>query len=257
MDTAALASLVLIAWLLLGEPLLGRWSHRRLLAALDAGQPGARLRFYRSWTSMAWVLAAVTALVVLAHGWSAAEVGLCWPQAMGRVSLGFLGGMAGALIAGAVVGVGLSRRKRRSAVATAPRVVGGDKLLRMLPHGRAERWGFAALAVTAGLTEEWIWRGFAAAALHAAWPQLPMLPSVVVLALAFGWAHVYQGLGGMFATAILGGLFAWLYLSSGSLLLPMLLHVLVDLRALLVPVGTGASHPQTDVQTSTRFRGNP
>lgn len=257
MDTATLASLVLVAWLLLGEPLLGRWSHRRLLAALDAGQPGVRLRFYRSWTSMAWALAAVTALVVLANGWSPAEVGLRWPQATGSVSVGFLGGMAGALIAGAVVGVGLSRRKRKSPVATVPRVVGGDKVLRMLPHGRAERWGFAALAVTAGVTEEWIWRGFAATALHAAWPQLPMLPTVAVLALAFGWAHFYQGPGGMLATAVLGGLFAWLYLSSGSLLLPMLLHVLIDLRALLVPVGTGASNPQTGVQTSMRHRGNP
>ncbi|MGN2247209.1 type II CAAX prenyl endopeptidase Rce1 family protein [Frateuria sp. GZRR35] len=252
MDFANLASLMLAAWLLLGEPLLGRWSHRRLLAALAAGQPGARLRFYRSWTGMAWALAFVTALVVLAQGWSPGEVGLRWPH-IGDVGRGFVDGMTGALIAGAAVGIVLSRRKRSAA----PRVAGGDKVLRMLPHNRAERWGFSALAVTAGLTEEWIWRGFAAAALHAAWPQLAMLPTVVVLALAFGWAHFYQGLGGMLATALLGGLLGWLYLSSGSLLLPMLLHVLIDLRALLVPVGTGASNPQTDVQTSMHHRGNP
>ncbi|MGN2243564.1 type II CAAX prenyl endopeptidase Rce1 family protein [Frateuria sp. GZRR33] len=236
MDFASLASPMLAAWLLLGEPLLGRWSHRRLLAALAAGQPGARLRFYRSWTWMAWALAFVTALVVLAQGWSPGEVGLRWPHT-GDAAWSFVAGMTGALIAGAAVGIVLSRRKR----SPAPRVAGGDKVLRMLPHNRAERWGFAFLAVTAGLTEEWIWRGFAAAALHAAWPQLAMLPTVVVLALAFGWAHFYQGLGGMLATALLGALLAWLYLSSGSLLLPMLLHVLIDLRALLVPVGTGAS----------------
>jgi len=257
MDSASLASIVLVAWLLLGEPLLGRWSHRRLLAALDAGQPGARRRFYRSWTVMAWALAAVTLLVVLANGWSMAELGLRLPKVSGDFSRGFVGGMVGALIAGSAVGVALSRRKRPAPTGGAPRVAGGDKVLRMLPHERTERWGFAALAVTAGITEEWIWRGFGAAALRAAWPQLPLAPTVAVLALAFGWAHVYQGLGGVLATALLGGLFAWLYLSTGSLLLPMLLHVLIDLRALLVPVGTGTSHPQTDAQTSMHHRGNP
>lgn len=259
MDIARLATLALAAWLLLGEPLLGRWSHRRLLAALDAGQPGARLRFYRSWTVMAWVLAGVTTLVVLANGWSLAGLGLRLPQAVGGLGQDFVAGMAGALIAGLVIGLVLSRRQHHapSRVAAAPRVPGGDRVLRMLPHDRRERWGFAALAVTAGLTEEWIWRGFGAAALHAAWPQLPLAPTVAVLALAFGWAHFYQGLAGMAATAVLGGLFAWLYLSTGSLWLPMLLHVLVDLRALLVPVGTGASNQQTDVQTSAHHRGNP
>jgi len=259
MDVACLATLALAAWLLLGEPLLGRGSHRRLLAALDAGQPDARLRFYRSWTAMAWVLAGVTTLVVLGNGWPLAELGLRPPQVPHGFGQGFIGGMAGALIAGLVIGVALSRRQSHapSRAAAAPRVPGGDKVLRMLPQGRAERWGFAALAVTAGLTEEWIWRGFGAAALHAAWPQLALAPTVVVLALAFGWAHFYQGLSGMAATAVLGGLFAWLYLSTGSLWLPMLLHVLVDLRALLVPAGAGAAHQQMDVQTSVPDRGNP
>lgn len=258
MDAARLAMLALAAWLLLGEPLLGRWSHRRLLAALDAGQAGARLRFYRSWTTMAWVLAAITALVALANGWSSADLGLRQPQATGRFSPGFIGGMTGALVAGLVAGALLSRRRHlaRAATARTPRVAGGDKVLRMLPHGRAERWGFAALAVTAGVTEEWIWRGFGVALLHATWPGLPLAPTVIVLALAFGWAHLYQGLAGMVASAVLGGLFAWLYLAIGSLWLPMLLHALIDLRALLVPVGTGASTHQTDVQTSKHHRGN-
>jgi len=206
--------------------------------------------------SMAWALAAFTTLVVLANGWPLAELGLRLPKASGEFSRGFVGGMAGALIAGSAVGVALSRRKR-STPTGAPHVAGGDKVLRMLPHERSERWRFAALAITAGITEEWIWRGFGAAVLHAAWPQLPLAPTVVLLALAFGWAHFYQGLGGILATALLGGLFAWLYLSTGSLLVPMLLHVLIDLRALLVPVGTGACIPQTDVQASTYTGENP
>jgi membrane protease YdiL (CAAX protease family) len=67
---------------------------------------------------------------------------------------------------------------------------------------------------------------------------------IVLAALAFGWAHLYQGWTGVLATALLGGLFAWLYWATGSLLLPVLLHVLVDLRAMLVRVpATGAPAP--------------
>jgi len=263
MDMAHLASLALVAWLLLAEPWLGRRSHRRLLAALDAGRPDARLCFYRSWTWQAWLLAAVTALVTWAAGWTPVQLGLRLPTVGGSLSDGFVGGMVGALIAGLVLGLGLAHRrlKAQAHTPTAPRVAGGDKVRRMLPYNSAERWGFAALAVTAGVTEEWIWRGFGAAVLHAAWPQLPLAPTVIALALAFGWAHLYQGWSGVLATAVLGGLFAWLYLATGSLLLPMLLHVLVDLRAMLVPAGAGATaHTKpygTDVQTSMHDRGNP
>ena len=39
----------------------------------------------------------------------------------------------------------------------------------------------------------------------------------------------------MLLTGVLGGVFAALYLQTGSLLLPVLLHAVVDLRFLLVP----------------------
>jgi membrane protease YdiL (CAAX protease family) len=246
---AAIATGILVGWLLLGEPLLGRWSHRRLLAALDAGQTRARLGFYRSWIWQAWLLAGVTLLVVRANGWSLTSLGLRLPHAPegAFAAAAFTSSVAGVvvgLVAGAVCGLLLARRKKvRGKTSTKPAIAGGDKVLRMLPHGRAERWSFAMLATTAGITEEWIWRGFGVAVLHVAWSDMPMLPLLVALALAFGWAHFYQGLLGMLATGLIGALLAWLYLASGSLLLPMLLHVLIDLRALLLSPRTNAVDP--------------
>jgi membrane protease YdiL (CAAX protease family) len=58
---------------------------------------------------------------------------------------------------------------------------------------------------------------------------------VAVAAVAFGLAHAYQGVGGIVLTGVLGGVLAALYLSTGSLLLPVLLHAVIDLRFLLVP----------------------
>lgn len=86
----------------------------------------------------------------------------------------------------------------------------------MLPATRAERWWYGAVAVTAGLCEEVLCRGLLI-------------------------AHFYQGWKGMLGTALLGVGLGFLYIYTGSLLLPMLIHVLIDLRALvLVPAPQAA-----------------
>lgn len=245
--TFAIAALAL--YLLIGEPLLGRRSHRRMLTALDAGTPGARLCFYLQWTRQGWALLAVTLIVTLglAH-WPAAQLGFRlpdWPH-MPPISLGALGGfivgVALAAIVGIVLGTVLGRRQRRSkgdpisGERIPPFVVGGNDVLRMLPHTRNERLGWVALSVTAGITEEVIWRGFGLGLLFILLPSAHPIVPIVLAGLAFGSAHFYQGWLGMLATGLLGAAFAALFWASGSLLLPILIHVLIDLRALLVRV---------------------
>jgi membrane protease YdiL (CAAX protease family) len=56
----------------------------------------------------------------------------------------------------------------------------------------------------------------------------------VVSSAVFGLAHAGQGVRGVLATAMVGLLLGGLFLASGSLLLPILLHTLIDLRALAV-----------------------
>ena len=56
-------------------------------------------------------------------------------------------------------------------------------------------------------------------------------------AVVFGLQHIYQGLGAVVFTGSIGFLLGWLYVTTGSLLIPVVVHVLIDLRALvLVPL---------------------
>ncbi|MFC7571937.1 CPBP family intramembrane glutamic endopeptidase [Klenkia terrae] len=105
----------------------------------------------------------------------------------------------------------------------------------LLPRSAGERRLFAVVGATAGICEEWLYRGFFLAVVAAVVPGLASGWLVVVAAVAFGAAHAYQGLAGVLLTGVLGGVFAALYLQTGSLLLPVLLHAAVDLRFLLVP----------------------
>jgi membrane protease YdiL (CAAX protease family) len=111
----------------------------------------------------------------------------------------------------------------------------GHATLAVLPRTAGERRLFTVVGVTAGVCEEWLYRGFFLAVVAAMAGGLPQGVLVVVAGVAFGLAHAYQGVAGVLTTGVLGGVMAALYLSTGSLLLPVLLHAAIDLRFLLVP----------------------
>ena len=104
--------------------------------------------------------------------------------------------------------------------------------LALLPRGGREQITFGALAITAGICEELIFRGFGLAYVRWLWPATPRWAAIVIIATAFGVAHLYQGPRGILLTGLVGAYFTWLVLSTGSLWPAMALHALLDLRVL-------------------------
>ena len=237
---AALAAVVVAAYLVAGEPVVGQVLHRRFEGRLRS-DPGARRSFYRRLLVLEWGLALVVLVVWLAApGVDAAAVGLQWPQRWPGV-------LTGVVLAAVVVFVVLSTRALRGGAlleAAAPVRRPGEgrhaepaahATLALLPRTPGERRLFTVVGITAGVCEEWLYRGFFLAVVSALAGGLSTGVLVAVAALAFGLAHAYQGRVGLVTTGVLGGIMAALYLESGSLLLPVLLHAAIDLRFLLVP----------------------
>lgn len=145
---------------------------------------------------------------------------------------------------------GLRRRVDQGAEVVAPEAVHA-----LIPRTAGERRAFLGLAVTAGVCEEVLYRGVLLAVAVALLPALGPVRLVLVAALVFGLAHLYQGPVGMLTALVLGGGLAILYLGSGSLLLPVLYHVLIDLRVLLLaverrpPPRHRATRPRPDART--------
>src|SRR5260370_1410853 len=100
---------------------------------------------------------------------------------------------------------------------------------RILPQSRAEVIPFFALGVTAGVCEEFLYRGFAMTA-FLRW-GLPLWIAVVASSLLFGLAHLYQGRGGFVSTTILELLFGATRAAVLSLVPVMLCHIGGDLAA--------------------------
>jgi membrane protease YdiL (CAAX protease family) len=239
---AALAAVVVAGYLVVGEPVVGHVLHRRFEGRLRT-DAGARRSFYRRLLILEWGLALLAFVVWLsAPGVDAAQVGLRWPQQWpGPVTLLvvvlvllFVVVSTRALRSGALLEAGTEPVRRRPGEGRHSEPP-GHATLALLPRTAAERRLFTVVGVTAGVCEEWLYRGFFLAVVAAMAGGLPTGVLVVVAAAAFGIAHAYQGLGGVALTGLLGGVMAALYLQTGSLLLPVLLHAAIDLRFLLVP----------------------
>ncbi len=215
-----LSILVRIAFSLLlvvGVPLL---SWRSARPEHVQGVPKTALYF--SAVVSQWVLAAIGVVVifVVGPGWS--SIGLTPVGASGF----FKWTLVVVLIA--VVGLGLVLLLEQRG--WWPRE--SDMVQLLMPENAREKlWAVLGLAPTAGLCEEFLYRGFLLAEV-AAWFHSAAW-GIVVSSVAFGCAHAYQGLNGMVVAGSLGALLAWPVVHLGSLYPSMAAHFLIDVVALL------------------------
>lgn len=102
----------------------------------------------------------------------------------------------------------------------------------LLPRTRGELPYGAGLSVSAGVFEELLFRLALPALLFGIGLNGPL--SFVAATVLFGCLHLYQKAVGVLFATLLGAIFAYLYLVSGSILLPIVVHTLVDLRSLVL-----------------------
>jgi membrane protease YdiL (CAAX protease family) len=196
-----------------------------LVKAVDAGDPNARTGAYRTVVIEKWVLTAVIAVAWIALSRSASSIGLIatvTPLSIAGYALTSLaiGGLL--MLARSAVCSEQGRRKTRESIASVRAFV---------PRTATEKRWFDTMSVTAGICEEFIYRGFLFAYLAAWLPEMPARVVIVLAGLVFGLGHLYQGAAGIVKTSTLGVLFGVLYWMTGSVWAPMLLHVVVDLSS--------------------------
>lgn len=214
---------LLVAALILVLPLRGAWEYRRMLRRLRSGaDDGVRVREYRSTMIMQWSIAAIVLLIWWLGGRPAALLGFSLPA--GAPS------MAGAAVT--MLGLAflfaqwraITRLDEDGLAALRSQM---DAVADFLPRTDREAAAFRRLAVTAGICEEIVYRGYLIwylAAYAGAWP------AALLAGAAFGLFHLYQGAGGVVKTGLTGTVMGILYVGTGSLLWPAILHAAIDLQ---------------------------
>ncbi|CAN5180839.1 hypothetical protein BH20ACT5_BH20ACT5_06330 [soil metagenome] len=233
---ATVAALLLAAYLLVGEPVAGLVLHRRFEAALTRDRTARRWLYHRLLLLEWGLVALVAGVVLLAPGVGWAELGLRWPdRAPGALAVGLTIGVLGVLVLSTRTVRGSRRRAVDTDVPPLP-VPASPSVIALVPRTVPERRLFVGVALTAGFCEEVLYRGFLLAVGAALAPSAPDWALVILAGAVFGVVHAYQGRVGILATGVLGAVLAVLYLDSGSLLLPIAVHALIDLRILLLPI---------------------
>jgi uncharacterized protein len=202
-------------------PWRGRVRLRRLMAQ-PVVSTKEKLVLYGGTIAFQWLWAAAVAWRAFARGLTYAELGLTRVLSVDLLLFSF----AGALLLGAFQWFNL--RKISHLTGAVPEFT-RNLASRILPVGSLELAPYLALAVTAGICEEFLYRGFAMAALARA--GITSWAVVIISSLLFGFAHTYQGRSGVWGTTFMGLVFGAARIALGSLVPVVIWHSAVDIAA--------------------------
>lgn len=144
------------------------------------------------------------------------------------IGAGFLAGAAGAIIAGVFLGVVLRKRQQRENIPS--ELLLGDIDPLRARNADERRWT-TILAINAGFSEELFFRLFVPLLIVELSGNAIM--AFAVAALAFGLAHYYRGWVGVMATIGLGAVMTAIYLATGTIWAPVVVHALIDFSGLV------------------------
>lgn len=221
---------LLALFLIVIAPIWDHFATERLKASKESS---LKIAYYRTMVIVGW-LTSVIALVAV--GWRAiltfnpSSANSSWlPQRAGARTF-----VAGVLI-GLLLVIALSvLQARRSAAIQQKMEKAFLRFSFILPLTGAERIWWIFVSLTAGITEEILYRGFLIHYFFAAPFHAALAVAVIVSSVIFGACHLYQGIAGVISAAILGLIFGAIFLMTGNLLVPMVLHALIDLRILVI-----------------------
>jgi CAAX protease family protein len=204
-------------------PWRGTQRMRRLFAKAELTSSD-RLRLYASTIVLQWLIVGVLAFLCVRRSVSPNELGL---QAGGLSrTLGLTVGLTAILCINQIFGfrkiTKLPEGRRGSLFAISEKI---------MPRSRTETLVYTALALTAGLSEEFIYRGFVFMAfMHALVNYVsPIWIAAVLSSIWFSVAHLYQGRRGLITTFVVGMIFVSARIWTASLLPSVTAHAAMDL----------------------------
>ena len=161
------------------------------------------------------------------NGWDAVRSARAWYASLGWLSIALAVAVGFVVIVVPILVLFLARSQED--------VTAIGDIQALIPRNTAEVRLGALLSLNAGIVEELVFRLAVPALLYGAFGSA--LFALITSALLFGALHSYQGAAGVAGTTVVGAFLLLLYVATGSIFVPILVHVLIDLRSfVLIPL---------------------
>lgn len=190
-----------------------------------------KMKVYKEIIVTQWSILLLVCLAWLIGDFSWRNLFILESEANVTLSASFIAGIVTSIvIASITIAIIMKKnaKKERNTV-----VVGNIDFL--FPQTKQERIVFLFVSATAGICEEIIFRGAMTFFLLSLPLDWSLTTVGIVGAVLFGLAHYYQGWKGILATGIAGYALFNIYIASGSLLLPIMLHFIIDAKLVFMP----------------------
>jgi membrane protease YdiL (CAAX protease family) len=201
-------------------PFHGVLAYGRLKVVRGVIPTRRKLRLYGTIVMMEWGLVLAAIAVARHHGLGLRDLG----QTLGDPRISIAVTAVGLLALLALTG--FNRRQIRRASREELRAT-VERARTFVPVGRTQVTAFTFVAVTAGICEEILYRGwlisFTGALFGSIWAGM------VMAAILFGVGHAYQGRTGIIATGTLGLLFGTMFVTVKSLVPGQIIHAGIDI----------------------------
>ncbi|QCR32493.1 CPBP family intramembrane glutamic endopeptidase [Lysinibacillus sp. SGAir0095] len=230
---------IIIIFTLLYEPIIGYFEYQKFkIAVREDGN--VRTKYYKKLIVDLWIPTISILLLVIVTEINLKDIGIAMPT----INTGPQGSVVTYSILIIVflyllivlyncVGYHFSSKIRKKFIQAKESQLNTVSFSEIMPVTREEKHIWNYVSLTAGVTEEIIYRGFLIFAFSYLFPDLSIWLVLIFTSLLFGLAHTYQGFSGVIRTTVVGVLFACLYIGIGSILPLIVLHFLIDYVAKL------------------------
>lgn len=231
---------IFILFLLLYEPIFGYRDFQKFKKTVHT-KKNERIKYYYKTIISLWVPTLLILGFILFTEISFEQIGLKIP-AINTVTLGAttsyillaLGALYMCFVLYFIIGYKFSEKLRQNLLKKKTEEWEKSVVSPILPVSKKEKKVWNYVSLTAGITEEIIYRGFLIFVLSYLFPNLSIWIVILFAALLFGLGHTYQGFwAGVVRTTLFGVLFSSLYIILDSIIPLIILHFLVDYIAKL------------------------
>ena len=211
-------------------PISGYISVKKLKKSIADGDHSKKIKFYRETIFWSWIPLLLVFLVIPISGKSINDIGIKWinidtSSLSSWVVYPTIGFYILYLLYN-VYSIIIFKSNKESRAKAAKGSLADFKWL--LPISQKEKQVWSFVSISAGITEEILYRGYMFYALAIFFPILSLIHILLITTLIFGIGHIYLGKEGIKST-ILGLIFGIFYIVFDSVIPIIIIHAAQDL----------------------------